>query len=101
MDISAEEFKERLKHGETLNVVDVRDELEYHTFNIGGLNIPLGRLANEVNEYDWNKNDEIIVICKIGMRSNTGKLILQQNGYTNVKNLKGGLIALQKSDKKL
>jgi len=96
MDITAAELKERLQQGETLNLVDVRDELEYHTFNIGGLNIPLGRLATEVNEYDWNKHDEIIVICKIGMRSKTGKLILQQNGYTNVKNLKGGLIALQK-----
>ena len=96
MDITAAELKQRLQHNETLTLIDVREELEYHTFNIGGLNIPLGRLANEVNEYDWNKNDEIIVICKIGMRSNTAKLILQQNGYTNVKNLKGGLIALQK-----
>ena len=96
MDITAAELKERLQNNETLTLIDVREELEYHTFNIGGLNIPLGRLANEVNEYDWNKNDEIIVICKIGMRSNTAKLILQQNGYTNVKNLKGGLIALRK-----
>lgn len=100
MDITAAELKERLENGDDLHLLDVRGELEYHTYNIGGLNIPLPKLNDEVVELDWNKNEEIIVICKVGMRSNTGKLILQQNGYTNVKNLKGGLIALQKSDSK-
>jgi len=101
MDITAEELKQRLNEGENLHLLDVREELEYHTFNIGGLNIPLGRLATNLDDIDWDKDEEIIVMCKIGMRSNTGKLILQQNGYTNVKNLKGGLIALQRSDKSI
>lgn len=98
MDISAEELKQRLHNGDKPHLLDVREELEYHTFNIGGLNMPLGRLATNLDDLDWDKDDEIIVMCKIGLRSNTGKLILQQNGYTNVKNLKGGLIALQRSD---
>jgi rhodanese-related sulfurtransferase len=101
MDITAGELKQRLSAGENLHLLDVREELEYHTFNIGGLNIPLGKLATNLDNMDWDKDDEIIVMCKIGMRSNTGKLILQQNGYTNVKNLKGGLIALQRSDKSI
>lgn len=101
MDITAEELKQRLNNGEALHLLDVREELEYHTFNVGGLNIPLGRLATSIDDLDWDKNDEIIVMCKIGMRSNTGKLILQQNGYTDVKNLKGGLIALTRIDKNI
>jgi rhodanese-related sulfurtransferase len=101
MDITAEELKQRLNDGENLHLLDVREELEYHTFNIGGLNIPLGRLATNFDDMDWDKDEEIIVMCKIGMRSNTSKLILQQNGYTNVKNLKGGLIALQRSHKSI
>ena len=101
MDITAEELKQRLSMGETLHLLDVREELEYHTFNMGGLNIPLGRLAASIDNLEWNKNDEIIVLCKIGMRSKTGTLILQQNGYTDVKNLKGGLIAFQRTDKNI
>jgi len=97
MDITAEELKQRLNNGEKLHLLDVREELEYHTYNIGGLNIPLGRLPAGIDDMELDKEDEIIVMCKVGMRSNTGKLILQQNGYTNVKNLKGGLIALQRT----
>jgi rhodanese-related sulfurtransferase len=100
MDISAANLDERIKQGETLNLLDVRDELEFHTYNIGGLNIPLGKLPAQTDDLDWNKSDEIIVICKIGLRSKTGKHILEQNGYHNVKNLEGGLIALQKLNKK-
>jgi rhodanese-related sulfurtransferase len=100
MDISAAALNDRIKQGEALNLLDVRDELEYHTYNIGGLNIPLGKLPADIDELDWNKNDEIIVICKMGLRSKTGKLILSQNGYQNVKNLEGGLMALQKLNNK-
>jgi len=96
MDITADELLQRLNAGEPLRLLDVREELEYHTFNIGGLNLPLGKLATNLDDLEWAQDEEIIVMCKIGMRSNTGKLILQQNGYTNVKNLKGGLIALQR-----
>ncbi len=100
MDILATELNQRLSKGETLNLLDVRDELEYHTFNIGGVNMPLGKLAENIADLDWNKNDEIIVMCKMGLRSNTGKSILQQMGYNHVRNLTGGLIALQRLDKK-
>lgn len=96
MDITAAILSERMARGETLNLLDVRDELEYHTYNIGGENIPLGKLPSVLDDLDWDKDEEIIVICKMGMRSKTGKHILQQNGYQNVKNLEGGLTAIQK-----
>lgn len=96
MDISALSLSERISRGEIINLLDVRDGMEYHTFNIGGLNIPLGKLPSELENLEWSKSDEIIVVCKMGLRSKTGKHILQQNGYLNVKNLEGGLLALQK-----
>jgi rhodanese-related sulfurtransferase len=99
MDISAAALNQRLIKGDMPHLLDVREELEYHTFNIGGANIPLSRLAAGVAGLDWDKNDEIIVVCKIGMRSNTGKLILQQMGYTCVKNLTGGLLAIKRLNK--
>ena len=99
-DISANEVLVRLKNGEHLNLLDVRGEMEYHTFNIGGKNIPLPLLENNLDEIDWNKTDEIIVICKVGMRSATAKSILELNGYENIRNLTGGLIAFQKNQQK-
>ena len=94
--INATDLLARLNKGEHLNLVDVRGAMEYHTYNIGGLNIPLPKLEQVINDWDYNKTDEIIVICKVGLRSKTAQTILQQNGYQNVKNLAGGLIAIQK-----
>ena len=99
-DINAEEIFVRLQNGEHLNLLDVRGEMEYQTFNIGGKNIPLPRLLENLNELDWNKDEEIIVICKVGLRSTTAKSILEMNGYKNIRNLSGGLIAFQKNQQK-
>lgn len=95
-DIGAQEMSQRLQHPETLNVLDVREVMEYHTYNIGGLNIPLGKLPAALEDLDWEKDEEIIVICKAGLRSKTAQSILQQNGYLHVRNLTGGILALQK-----
>ena len=94
--IDASSLLVRLNNGEFLNLLDVREEMEYHTFNIGGNNFPLSRFQQNIHQLSYNKTDEIIVICKVGLRSETAQNILLQNGYKNVKNLTGGLIALQK-----
>ena len=99
-DISANEVIVRMQNGEHLNLLDVRGELEYHSFNIGGKNIPLPAVEENLDELKWNKNDEIIVICKIGLRSATAKSILEFKGYKNIRNLTGGLIAWQKNQQK-
>ena len=94
--INAQTLLTRLNKGECLNLLDVREEMEYHTFNIGGKNFPLSRFQQNIDQLNYNKTDEIIVICKVGLRSETAQNILIQNGFNNVKNLTGGLIALQK-----
>jgi len=99
-DIDAKEVFARLQNGEHLNLLDVRGEMEYHTFNIGGLNIPLPDLEENIDDLEWNKDDEIIVICKVGLRSATAKSILELKGYKNIRNLTGGLIAWQKNQQK-
>ena len=95
-EIKAAELLERINAGEELNLVDVREVIEFHTYNIGGSNIPLSKLTGAINGLPYNKNDEIIVICKIGLRSETAQLMLQQHGYSNVRNLQGGLLSIQK-----
>jgi len=94
--IKVTEFTERTRNGEQLNLLDVREELEYLTYNIGGKNIPLNKLPAFLNDPTHNKNDELIVICTMGLRSETACWLLEENGYKNARNLAGGLIALQK-----
>jgi len=95
--IEAKELVARINNGEVLNLLDVREELEYLTFNIGGKNLPVSRLPSSLSELPYNKTDELIVICTVGKRSETACGILAENGYKNVRNLAGGLIALQKT----
>ena len=98
--ISAIELSDRVQNGEAINLLDVREPIEFSTFNIGGKNMPLSSLSSSLDDLNYNKTDEIIVICKIGMRSETARALLQENGYQNVRNLTGGLIALQKINNK-
>jgi len=94
--INATEFMNRLQNGEPMHVLDVREKIEYVTYNIGGENIPLSKLPGSLDQLTYNKNDEIIVICKIGLRSKTATALLNQNGYQNARNLSGGLMAIHK-----
>ena len=95
-DIGVEELQDRLLKGDQIKLLDVREELEFHTFNIGGVNIPLGKLPALLEEFDWETDEEIVVICQRGIRSETGCRILQMSGYTNTRNLEGGLLAWRK-----
>ncbi len=90
-NIRAEELRERLENGGQLNLLDVREPIEFTTYNIGGINIPLGKLIDRANNLNYTKNEEIIVICKMGLRSETGQQILRAHGFRNVHNPEGGL----------
>jgi len=94
--IEGNELFTRLQKGEKLNLLDVREEIEYHTYNVGGINIPLSKFQKNIDQLRYNKTEEIIVICKVGLRSGTAAKILIDKGYQHVRNLTGGLMALQK-----
>ena len=94
--IDAATLQQRLRHHEKLNLLDVREKIEYATYNLGGQNIPVAKLAAQIDTLVYNKTDEIIVICSAGIRSENAQRVLTGLGYQNVVNLKGGLIALQK-----
>lgn len=96
MNISANELSSRFEHSEIINIIDVRSGLEFHTYNIGGINIPIGNLPDIIDGLELNKNSELIVVCQHGIRSETARRILISHGFTNVKNLTGGLLAYQK-----
>jgi rhodanese-related sulfurtransferase len=93
-DITVEELKERLAKGETPIIIDVREDWEYREANIAGAqNIPLGALPQRLEDLEDYKDQEVIVQCRSGARSATAKAFLQQQGFSNVRNLLGGIMA--------
>jgi rhodanese-related sulfurtransferase len=92
--ISVEELKSRKDAGEKMNVIDVREPSEYAEYNIGAKLIPLGNIMNmQIDEIEDLKNEELIVHCKAGTRSMQACLFLEQMGFTNTKNVTGGVLA--------
>jgi rhodanese-related sulfurtransferase len=92
--ISAEELKNKLNAKESMLLLDVRnpDEYEQMRIGVGEKLIPLGQLRKRLEELPEDKNTEIITWCKISLRGYEAALILQANGYTNVKVLEGGIM---------
>lgn len=92
--ISVEEVKERLDKGEQLHLVDVREPNENAEFNIGGILLPLGEIRNyNTDAIDDLKDKEVILYCRSGNRSGIATQLLEQAGFSNVKNLTGGMLA--------
>lgn len=71
-------------------ILDVRDASEWNEFHIAGSTlIPVDSLVNRVNELP--RDTEIIVVCRSGNRSATGRDILRNAGFTRVSSMTGGL----------
>ena len=95
-DITAPDLKQRLQAGETPTIIDVREPWEVEESRIpGSQNIPLGTLPQQLDELEDLKDQEVIVQCKSGARSAAAKAFLTQQGFTNVRNLEGGMLAYQ------
>lgn len=93
-DISVHELKQRKDAGEELYILDVREPAEYEAVNMGALLIPLGQILNaQIDDIEDWKNKEVIVHCRSGVRSVTACTMLEQMGFTNTKNLVGGILA--------
>lgn len=98
MDISVEELKEKLDKGETFNFLDVREEYEYEEQNLGAKLIPLGDLPDRLDEIEAWKGEEVIVHCRSGARSGKAKAFLTAQGFSNVRNVLGGILAFNELD---
>ncbi|MCC6586530.1 MAG: molybdopterin-synthase adenylyltransferase MoeB [Bryobacterales bacterium] len=91
-EIEVTALKTKIDRGDEFVLVDVREPHEFQIGRIPGSRlIPLGELPKRMNEL--NVGDEIVVHCKSGMRSAKAQTLLQQSGFKNVKNLKGGILA--------
>lgn len=76
-------------------LLDVREAEEYAADNLGGVLIPLGELADRLNELPLDR--EILVHCKSGVRSRKAVRILHQAGFINSRSLQGGIEAVRRA----
>ena len=94
-DINVEDLKSRLDSGDKFVFLGVREEWEYDEDNLGAKNIPLGDLPTRLKELEDFKDSEIIVHCRSGARSNNAKRFLETKGFTQVRNVTGGIMAFR------
>jgi rhodanese-related sulfurtransferase len=94
-DITVSELKERLDQGEKFHFIDVREEWEYEEDNLGADNIPLGELAHQLSQLEKIKDEEIVIHCRSGARSGNAKKFMEMNGFSQVRNVLGGILAFR------
>lgn len=90
-EISASELQQRLRRGERLLLVDVRNPDEHTGGHIRGSRpIPLPEFPERLHELEPHRHEEFVVYCQKGGRSAKACALLKQAGFENVKNLRGG-----------
>ena len=91
-EIDVNTLNQKLSKKENILLLDVRTEQEVFISKIeGSIHMPMNDVPLRMNELD--KEKEIVVQCKSGKRSAKVCEFLMHNNFTNVKNLKGGIIA--------
>jgi len=92
--ISALELKKMQENGTDLQLIDVRGIEEWNIVRIeGASHIPKNIIMSEDVLSRLNKDDFIVLQCKMGARSRDVLIEMQKQGFTNVKSLDGGIIA--------
>lgn len=100
-NITVADLKARLDASDDVYILDVREphELEISALE-GAVNIPKGQVIARKAEIPQDK--EVLVLCKTGNRSRDAVSMLQEQGFTNVVNVKGGINAWAREiDRKL
>ena len=90
-EVTVQELKQKNDKQEDFQLIDVRETFEYEMSNIEGENIPLAGIIIEASKI--SKDKPVIMQCRSGARSAAAVMQLEQLGYTNLYNLKGGILA--------
>ena len=89
--ITVEELKNKIEAGEKFRLIDVREQMEFNTARMEGAELkPLGQIGRWMYEL-LDKDEDIVIHCHHGMRSDRACQMLAANGFTNLKNLLGGI----------
>ena len=93
-EITVQELKQKLEDKEDFQLIDVRDKHEYDFVNIGGELIPVNKILDNIAKV--SKDKPVILYCKTGVRSAKAIRALEEKGFINLFNLKGGIVAYAK-----
>ena len=90
--LSVTELKNKIQQNDKLFLLDVREPHEYQYARIAdSVLIPLNQIPQRLGELDLDQ--EIVVICHHGIRSQQAASYLEQSGFKNIANLTGGIDA--------
>jgi molybdopterin/thiamine biosynthesis adenylyltransferase/rhodanese-related sulfurtransferase len=91
-EIEAKELSERLRRGEHLRLIDVREPHEWEIAHIDGAElVPLAMLPEHMHEFD--SAEDMVLLCRSGSRSARAVNLLRTAGFRKVRNLRGGINA--------
>jgi rhodanese-related sulfurtransferase len=91
-EITPLELKSLIDSKADFQLIDVREEYEFDESNINGQLIPMGEVMENIEKI--SKDKQVVVHCRSGKRSATVIGALEsQHGFTNLYNLKGGILA--------
>ncbi|KYG36426.1 rhodanese-like domain-containing protein [Priestia endophytica] len=89
-EITTEELQKKLENGESLHLIDVRENEEVAEGMIpGAVHIPMGEIPQKMDQLDTDK--EYIFICRSGRRSENVCFFLEDHGY-QARNMVGGML---------
>jgi rhodanese-related sulfurtransferase len=90
-EITPTELKKLIDSKADFQLIDVREEYEYEEENINGKLIPMGEVMQRLDEIP--KDRQVVMHCRSGKRSASVINALEQKGYSNLYNLRGGILA--------
>ncbi len=89
-EIDAHEAQKRVQAGALL--IDVREQNEYDELHIpGSVLLPMSAFAERYGELP--KDQPLVMQCRSGARSGRATEFMLENGYSEVANLAGGILA--------
>jgi sulfur-carrier protein adenylyltransferase/sulfurtransferase len=91
-EVTSKELYDLQVKGEPIQIIDVREPHEYEIVNIGGELMPMSTVLDNADQISRDK--KVILHCKMGGRSARVIKELEENfGFTNLYNLKGGILS--------
>lgn len=99
MTISPQEVKTKLDNKEKIIIIDVRsmEEFDGELGHIPGAILrPIPDITIWSDEFSEQKEQEIVMVCRSGNRSSRATSFLQEQGFSNVKNMSGGMLEWNK-----
>ena len=87
------ELESKIKENKSTILVDCREQTEWDESHVDGFTlIPLSNFEQSL-EILKNKNEDIHIMCRSGKRSMNACMFLEENGYENLYNVSGGILA--------